>query len=63
MITAAIFVYKRSSKLEYATDRVLIRLPAIGPIIKKSALARFSPTLAIMFGSAVPLVDGMKTVG
>jgi len=44
-------------------DRVLIRLPIFGPIFRKSALARFSRTLAIIFSAGVPLVDGMDTVG
>ena len=62
-IAAFIFAYRRSEKLQYTMDRLLIRLPAVGPILRKSALARFSRTLAIIFGSGVPLVDGMKTVG
>ncbi len=58
-----IFSYKRSSKMRHTLDRISIRLPAIGPILKKSALARFSRTLSIVFGAGVPLVDGMDTVG
>lgn len=68
MVIAAIafscnVAYKRSQKLQFALDRLLIRLPVIGPILKKSALARFSRTLAIIFSAGVPLVDGMDTVG
>ncbi len=55
--------YKRSEKLRFACDRLLIRLPIFGVILKKSALARFSRTLSIIFGAGVPLVDGMDTVG
>lgn len=62
-IVGFVFAYRRSSNLQYTMDRILIRLPAFGAILKKSALARFSRTLAIIFGSGVPLVDGMKTVG
>ncbi len=57
------FAYKRSEKMKFAIDRLLIRLPIVGQILKKSALARFSRTLSIIFGSGVPLVDGMSTVG
>ena len=57
-----VYLYKRSTKMQFALDRLLIRLPAIGLIFKKSALARFSRTLAIVFGAGVPLVEGMKTV-
>lgn len=57
------YSYKRSEKLKFFMDRVYLRLPVMGQIIKKSALARFSRTLAIIFGAGVPLVDGMDTVG
>jgi len=55
--------YKRSEKMQFMMDRVLINFPLIGIILKKSALARFSRTLSITFGAGVPLVDGMDTVG
>jgi type IV pilus assembly protein PilC len=56
-------VYRRSTKLQYTWDRVLLRIPALGMIYKKSALARYSRTLAIIFSAGVPLIDGMRTVG
>ena len=62
-ITAFIHFYKRSEKMQFTMDRILIRAPVIGPILKKSALARFARTLAIIFNAGVPLVDGMATVG
>jgi len=55
--------YKRSQKLQFTMDRLLIKMPIFGIILKKSALARFSRTLAIIFGAGVPIVDGMDTVG
>jgi type IV pilus assembly protein PilC len=57
------YSYKRSTKLQFTMDRILIRLPIFGVIFRKSALARFSRTLSIIFGAGVPLVDGMNTVG
>jgi type IV pilus assembly protein PilC len=57
------YSYRRSKKLQFTVDRILIRLPIFGVIFRKSALARFSRTLAIIFGAGVPLVDGMNTVG
>jgi len=56
------FFYKRSHKFRFALDRFLLKMPVIGTITKKSAYARFSRTLAIIFGAGVPLVDGMETV-
>ena len=55
--------YKRSAKLRFFMDRVVLRAPVMGVIVKKSAMARFSRTLAIIFSAGVPLVDGMSTVG
>ncbi len=63
VIYAFTYVYKRSEKLKFTMDKILIRLPAVGPILKKSAMARFSRTLAIIFGAGVPLVEGMNVVG
>jgi type IV pilus assembly protein PilC len=63
VVVGFMFAYRRSPKMQFFMDRVLIKLPALGPILKKSALARFSRTLAIIFGAGVPLVEGMKTVG
>jgi len=63
LIVAFMFAYKRSEKLQFTMDRIFIRLPIFGPIFRKSALARFSRTLAIIFSAGVPLVDGMDTVG
>lgn len=62
-IVGFIMAYKRSEKMQFAMDRLLIRMPVFGVILRKSALARFSRTLSIIFGAGVPLVDGMNTVG
>jgi len=62
--SALLFInaYKRSKKMQFALDRILLRAPVFGMILKKSALARFSRTLGIIFSAGVPLVDGMNTV-
>jgi type IV pilus assembly protein PilC len=54
--------YKRSSKMQYTLDRILLRLPVLGEIIKKATIARFSRTLATMFAAGVPLVDALTSV-
>jgi len=62
-VAGFMFAYKRSPKMQFTMDKLLVRAPVIGTILKKSALARFSRTLSIIFGAGVPLVDGMNTVG
>jgi type IV pilus assembly protein PilC len=56
------YFYKRSRPMRQFLDRMSLQLPVIGPILKKAAIARFSRTLATMFGAGVPLVEAMKSV-
>jgi type IV pilus assembly protein PilC len=60
--TALIFFYKRSRKMQHLLDRIILRIPIFGPIIRKSIIARVSRTLATMFGAGIPLVDSLETV-
>ena len=62
IVTVFMFFYRRSHKFRFFLDKVFLKAPVIGVILKKSAYARFSRTLSIVFGAGVPLVDGMDTV-
>lgn len=53
---------RRSWKFARLLDRMILKIPVIGDIIRKSAIARFSRTLATMFAAGVPLVDGLDSV-
>ncbi|MEK6805897.1 MAG: type II secretion system F family protein [Pseudomonadota bacterium] len=54
--------FKRSEKFRHGIDRLMLRLPIIGDILYKSAVARFSRTLSTMFAAGVPLVDALDSV-
>lgn len=56
------YSYKRSLKMQHMMDRVLLRAPVIGVIVKKATIARFSRTLATMFAAGVPLVEALDSV-
>src|SRR5690606_7298341 len=56
------YFYKRSRKLRETVDRITLKLPIIGPIMHKSAVARFARTLSTMFAAGVPLVEAMESV-
>lgn len=43
-------------------DYIALKLPIIGTILKKSAIARFSRTLSTMYAAGVPLVEAMGSV-
>lgn len=53
---------KRSYAFARFKDRLLLRLPIIGPIMHNAAIARFARTLATTFKAGVPLVEAMETV-
>ncbi len=53
---------KRSAKFRHALERLSLKLPILGAIINKAAIARFARTLSTMFAAGVPLVEAMTTV-
>lgn len=53
---------KRSKRLREIEDRLMLKLPVIGPILVKAAIARFARTLSTMFSSGVPLVEALESV-
>lgn len=56
------YAYKRSPKMQYALDRLILRFPVVGKIVKKATIARFTRTLATMFAAGVPLVEALESV-
>jgi type IV pilus assembly protein PilC len=66
MIGAAIgsFLYfqKRSRAMRHFLDRLSLKMPIIGPILQKAAIARYARTLATMFAAGVPLVEALESV-
>jgi type IV pilus assembly protein PilC len=56
------YFHKRSRKLRQNVDRMTLKLPIIGPIMHKAAIARFARTLSTMFAAGVPLVEAMESV-
>jgi type IV pilus assembly protein PilC len=55
--------WKRSEKVQMAMDRLLLRVPVFGDIVRKSVIARWTRTLATMFAAGVPLVESLESVG
>lgn len=56
------YSYKRSIKMQHAIDRLTLKAPIIGEIIKKATIARYCRTLATMFTAGVPLVESLDSV-
>ena len=57
-----IWIKKRSRKVRHFLDRASLKIPIIGPILNKAAIARYARTLATMFSAGVPLVEALESV-
>jgi type IV pilus assembly protein PilC len=62
--TVWVFIYtkKRSLTMQRFLDRMILRLPVFGDVIRKAAIARWCRTLATMFAAGVPLVESLDSV-
>ncbi|MEI7968993.1 MAG: type II secretion system F family protein [Betaproteobacteria bacterium] len=57
------YTWKRSQKMQMILDRLFLRVPVFGEVIRKATIARWSRTLATMFAAGVPLVEALDSVG
>jgi type IV pilus assembly protein PilC len=53
---------KRSRAMREFLDRLTLKVPVIGPIMRKAAIARYARTLSTMFSAGVPLVEALQSV-
>jgi type IV pilus assembly protein PilC len=52
--------YRRTPQGRLATDRLLLRVPVFGGVLRKAAIARFSRTLGTLVQSGVPILEGLE---
>jgi type IV pilus assembly protein PilC len=56
------YFWKRSKKMQGVMDRIMLKLPIFGHLIKIASIARWARTLATMFAAGVPLVEAFDSV-
>ncbi|WP_297917511.1 type II secretion system F family protein [Metallibacterium sp.] len=61
-IVGLVMLYKRSTAFAQNLDRLSLKLPIIGNILRESAIARFARTLGVTFKAGVPLVEALDAV-
>jgi type IV pilus assembly protein PilC len=61
-VYAFMYFKKRSRKMREFLDRLSLKMPIIGPILVKAAIARYARTLSTMFSAGVPLVEALDSV-
>ncbi|WP_297527674.1 type II secretion system F family protein [Thiohalobacter sp.] len=53
---------RRSIRFNHFLDRLILKLPIVGEIMRKAAVARYARTLSTMFAAGVPLVEALESV-
>jgi type IV pilus assembly protein PilC len=62
-IGATVFAFKRYYKTEKGKthiDRLMLKIPVLGNVIRKAAVARFTRTLGTLVSSGVPILNGLE---
>lgn len=54
--------WKRSEKMQFFMDRISLKAPIFGELIRKATMARWARTLSTMFAAGVPLVEALDSV-
>ena len=57
-----LYAWKRSKSVQIMMDRIALRLPIFGDMVRKATIARWTRTLATMFAAGVPLVEALDSV-
>ncbi|WP_051234104.1 type II secretion system F family protein [Halomonas halocynthiae] len=60
-ITVCIQAIRRSPSIAFRVHQFALRLPILGSLLNKSAVARYARTLATTFSAGVPLVDALTS--
>jgi type IV pilus assembly protein PilC len=55
--------WRRSPRVQLIVDKIMLKPPVIGELMRKSAVARWSRTLSTTFAAGVPLVEALDSVG
>ena len=61
-IISLVVAKKRSLKFAHFLDRMSLKMPVMGNIVRNSAIARFARTLGVTFRAGVPLVEALDAV-
>jgi type IV pilus assembly protein PilC len=56
------YFWKRSKAVQIFMDRLMLRMPIFGDLVRKATIARWTRTLATMFAAGVPLVEALESV-
>jgi len=56
------YTWKRSKAMQRAMDKLMLKVPVFGALVRKATIARWTRTLSTMFAAGVPLVEAFDSV-
>ncbi|MGH7798469.1 MAG: type II secretion system F family protein [Candidatus Binatia bacterium] len=62
-IVMGVSFYYKTPQGRMNIDRLLLRMPIIGDLLRKVAVARFSQNMSLLLSSGVPILDGLAITG
>ena len=62
-VVMGIKLYYKTPQGHMKIDALLLRMPVIGDLLRKVAVARFSQNMALLLSSGVPILDGLAITG
>jgi type IV pilus assembly protein PilC len=62
-VIMAISFYYKTPHGRMNIDRLMLRMPIIGDLLRKVAVARFSQNMSLLLSSGVPILDGLAITG
>ncbi len=60
LIITTIILYNTSERFAYKVDSIILKLPLIGPVVRKIDLARFTHFFSVMFNSGIDVLDSLR---
>lgn len=60
LVVAVLSLSAASPSVRYKLHEWQLRMPVLGPVLKKLTMARFADTLGLMYRTGIPLIEGLK---
>lgn len=63
LVFACMVLYRNSESFAYQMDALTLKLPVLGPTVRKINMARFTHFFAVMFKSGIDILESLKSAG
>ncbi|MCE2927068.1 MAG: type II secretion system F family protein [Rickettsiales bacterium] len=60
VVVALMIAYRLSERFAYKVDAFMLKMPVIGPVVRKIDMARFTHFFSVMFNSGIDILDSLE---